>query len=442
MKISRYNHFLPRGDGKIIAFNCRTGGLALMEESKYQDYQYLASHSQEIESLAQKKEYGELVSKLKMGRFLLDDQVDEVAQLELRNRLSRFDTSLLGLIVAPTLACNFKCEYCFEEVKKGHMSSETVDALVNFVREKAPALKTLSCTWYGGEPLLRMDLIEKLSTDFINICREHKIAYGAAIMTNGYLLTKKMASRLRNLSVSGAQVCLDGPQRVQDLKRPLANGEGSYEVILKNLVDVKDLLDISLRINVDKTTRQEDFAELLDDLEKNNLRDQIKLFFGNVEAANEVCINIAENCYDNKSFSKVEVLLHKIALDRGFGLEKLPSPLISYCCAQSMHSYIVDPQGELYKCFNDVGITDRSCGNLRCAVDPFHPNLFPFLNWNPLKNDNCRECEVLPLCMGGCPHRIIFREEESENNCDSWKYNLEDMLEIVCRFRLKQRAKS
>lgn len=413
-----------------------------MEETKYQDYQYLVSHLDEIESLSHKEQYADLILKLKMGRFLLDDQVDEVAQLELRNRLARFDNSLLGLIVAPTLACNFKCEYCFEEVKKGHMSSETVDALVNFVREKAQSLKTLSCTWYGGEPLLRMDLIEKLSAAFIDICREHKIAYGAAIMSNGYLLSRKMAERLRDLRVSGAQVCLDGPQRVQDVKRPLASGKGSYKVILQNLVEVKDLLDINLRINVDKTTRQEDFVELLDDLEKNDLKDKIKIFFGNVEASNEVCINIAENCYDNKAFSQVEVLLHQIALDRNFSLEKLPSPLISYCCAQSMNSYIIDPQGELYKCFNDVGVTERSCGNLRSEVDPFHPNLFPFLNWNPLKNESCRECEVLPLCMGGCPHRIIFREEKSENNCDSWKYNLEDMLQIVCKARLKQRAKS
>ena len=159
----------------MIAFNCKTGGLALMEEGKYQDYQYLVSHLDEIESLSQKEEYGELISKLKMGHFLLDDQVDEIAQLELKNRLARFDTSVLGLIVAPTLACNFKCEYCFEEVKKGHMSPETVDALVSFVREKAQALKTFSCTWYGGEPLLRMDLIEKLSAAFIDICRDQNM---------------------------------------------------------------------------------------------------------------------------------------------------------------------------------------------------------------------------------------------------------------------------
>jgi len=413
-----------------------------MDEKKYKDYCLLASHPGEIDSKSRKEEYKDFVSKLKRGHFLIDKGVDEVAQLELRNRLERFDTTLFGLIVAPTLACNFKCQYCFEEVKKGHMSSETMGALINFVREKAKTLKMFSCTWYGGEPLLRLDLIEKLSIAFMDICREYKVAYGAAMMTNGYLLTKDVALKLRELRIGAIQICLDGPQKVHDKRRPLANGKGSYEVILRNMAKVKDLLEINLRVNVDKTTRKKDFGELLNDLAQNQLKDRIKLFFGNVEVANEVCVNIAENCYDNKAFSEMEVLLHKIALEQGFSLEKLPSPLASFCGAQGINSYLVDPQGFLYKCFNDVGIMERNCGNVSSPVDPYHPNHLPFLNWNPFKNKSCQKCNVLPLCMGGCPHRIVWRKEKAENSCESWKYNLEEMLKIICESQLKQREKS
>jgi len=442
MKKSRYSHFLPRGDGKVIAYNSWTGGLALMEENKYKDYCSLISNPEKIDFLSQKEEYRDFVSKLRLGHFLIDDPVDEFSQLELKNRLDRFDTSRLGLIIAPTLACNFKCEYCFEEVKKGSMSTETIDSLVAFVEDKAKTVKTFSVSWYGGEPLVRFDLLEELSLAFRDICAEYKVAYGAGMMTNGYLLTREIAAKLKNLGVSSIQISVDGPKQVHDKRRPLANGQGSYDVILKNMTDIKDILDLNLRVNVDKTTRKEDIAELLTDLVKNNLQEKVNLFFGNVEAANEVCINIAENCYDNKEFSKTEYALHNLALDFGFRLEKLPSPLASYCSAQSMNSYIVDPQGLLYKCFNDVGITERSCGNIKTPVDPFHPNLFPFLNWNPFKNQSCQDCSILPLCMGGCPHRIIWRKEKLENNCESWKYNLNEMLEIICQSRLRQRKKA
>src|SRR3989304_3312536 len=106
MKKSRYSHFLPRGGGKVIAYNSWTGGLALMEENKYKDYCSLISNPEQIDSLSQKEEYRDLVSKLRHGHFLIDDPVDEFSQLELKNRLDRFDTSRLGLIIAPTLACN------------------------------------------------------------------------------------------------------------------------------------------------------------------------------------------------------------------------------------------------------------------------------------------------------------------------------------------------
>jgi uncharacterized protein len=107
-----------------------------------------------------------------------------------------------------------------------------------------------------------------------------------------------------------------------------------------------------------------------------------------------------------------------------------------------MNSYLVDPQGALYKCFNDVGIIERSCGNVKSSIDPFNPNLFHFLNWNPFKNQACQDCSILPLCMGGCPHRIVWRKEKIENNCESWKYNLDEMLKIICQSRLKQKKKS
>ena len=42
--------------------------------------------------------------------------------------------------------------------------------------------------WFGGEPLLCMDVIENLSKHFIDICRKAHKGYTAAITTNGYLL--------------------------------------------------------------------------------------------------------------------------------------------------------------------------------------------------------------------------------------------------------------
>lgn len=61
----------------------------------------------------------------------------------------------MSLIIAPTLDCNFRCPYCFEDLKKIYMTKGTVNAIKNFVRNKIKnGVTNLNVSWYGGEPLL------------------------------------------------------------------------------------------------------------------------------------------------------------------------------------------------------------------------------------------------------------------------------------------------
>jgi len=80
----------------------------------------------------------------------------------------RFSKSQLSLTIAPTMACNFKCVYCYEgerakDVDSNNvtMSEETLNQLVEFIRKSG--VKKLGVEWYGGEPLLAIDVIENLS---------------------------------------------------------------------------------------------------------------------------------------------------------------------------------------------------------------------------------------------------------------------------------------
>ena len=57
------------------------------------------------------------------------------------------------------------------------MSEATQEAIVKFVESEAPHLESFTVTWYGGEPLLALDIIESLSLKFIDICKKNDIAY-------------------------------------------------------------------------------------------------------------------------------------------------------------------------------------------------------------------------------------------------------------------------
>jgi uncharacterized protein len=58
--------------------------------------------------------------------------------------------------------CNLRCSYCFEKDKNPHnMSDETALAAVDFLMEESGPMKRVTILFFGGEPLLRFDLIKK-----------------------------------------------------------------------------------------------------------------------------------------------------------------------------------------------------------------------------------------------------------------------------------------
>ncbi len=64
------------------------------------------------------------------------------------------------------LDCNLACTYCYEGKQRGHhyMSTETADLLVKYCEENfLQQGKDLIIDFYGGEPLLSLDLIKSIS---------------------------------------------------------------------------------------------------------------------------------------------------------------------------------------------------------------------------------------------------------------------------------------
>ncbi|MBD3402847.1 radical SAM protein, partial [candidate division GN15 bacterium] len=224
-KLSRYNHFQSGHDDSHIAYNARSGAVAVLTEENYAAVRVLAGKLSNGSSPVFTPEEQALLEQLAYGRFVYDDSVDEREELKFLHRRARFDESSLGLVIAPTMACNMACAYCFEGDKRGRMSEEVRQALIDFVRERAPRLESLDICWYGGEPLLAMDLIDELTASFRGLCAAHNLSYSASMISNGYLLSRETADRLAGLKINQLQVTLDGPSDIHNRKRPLKNGK-------------------------------------------------------------------------------------------------------------------------------------------------------------------------------------------------------------------------
>ncbi len=442
-KLSRFNHVLPWREGNFLAFNAITGALGVLTSEKYDVYQRLVAKLTNESSKNLDQEEQELLGHLQYGHFVVDKDQPEMDWLKFRYRKSRYDSTSLGLIVAPTMACNMACPYCFEGNKRGRMSPRIVESLIAFVEKQAGDLKDVSITWYGGEPLLAFDVIEDITESMLELAGEYKFSYECTgMITNGYLLDNKTVDRIVEMNMGEVQVTIDGPARVHDIKRPLKNGQGSFDTILANLQYAADKIPVVVRVNLDKDFTSDHVLELLGELERGGLRDKLAIYFGRLEPATPACSNISESCYEAKAYSETEIEYFRLLLERGFGIQRLPQPIMTFCFAQLENSFLIDPDGDMYRCFNYAGDKSRSMGNIQDELNLQNAEFNRLFAFDPFENEACRSCEILPICMGSCPSRRLDREVPEDEVCDSWKFNLEPMLELVALSRQQQARQS
>jgi uncharacterized protein len=432
MKASPYNHFFELLDGQVIlAYNTFSGKVAEIEPENYAAVQNLLNNPERSRD-AQSEEFYRCLCE---GGFLIPGGVDQTAALRVNSRTARLKGSTLTLTIAPTLACNFACDYCFEARSNELMSKETQAALLSFVDRQLSRCSGLRICWFGGEPTLCLPIIERLHNQLRALTeKHHAILHPAYIITNGYLMNAAMATRLHELGVTRAQVTLDGPEAVHDRRRKLRNGKGTFRRIIENLRETADIISISLRINIDRDN-VDTACEVAEILKQNGLLDKVKVSFAQITASDSICSDVRDRCQESSEFA---VVLEKIY--RKFhesGIHQIDLPRLSpegACGAVSEGYYVISPNGLLFKCWEDLSVNgEKSIGTVLSPElnEKQKANLESYRAWQPLALEGCRACSVLPICMGGCPARGRELINPIKGACATWKYNLKEMLELA-----------
>lgn len=415
MKPSRYNHFFKFDEYHSIAYNSFSNALAMIENEKLNDYYDYIDYKKDMDI--------SLLKDLNKGSFLIEEDIDELELVRYNISRSRFSTSTLSLTIAPTSDCNFRCIYCFQKNKHSYeyMTDELQTSITNFVNKHANHIHTLNIIWYGGEPLLAFKIIENLSLNFLSICKQNNIEYNASMITNGYLLSRDVLAVLKKMKVDFIQITLDGGPEVHDLKRPLADGSKTFEKILCNLYEGYDLLPrISLRINIDKSNQNEGKV-VMDYLKKYGLCEKVTPYFG--------CIRDDNDCYDKEKCLN-ENIFAKLEFDFAVAVKpntivKYPKSKFSFCCADNISSWVIGVDGSLYKCWSEIGDVSKCIGNISNDENIVNKTLLEYVMFDPTTKEPCKSCNILPICMGGCPFQ---RRSEGSLPCSNYKFILEQCL--------------
>lgn len=171
----------------------------------------------------------------------------------------------LHLILLPTEGCNFRCTYCYEDFKIGRMRPEVVQGLKRFLDRRLPELDHLQVSWFGGEPLLAVDVVRNVLGHIARLRSRREVTFTSDMTTNAHRLTPDLFRELLGLGNTAFQITLDGTGPEHDRKRKLARGGGSFAVIWENLSRLREVdgdFRVMVRIHVDRGN-QEDLSTLL-----------------------------------------------------------------------------------------------------------------------------------------------------------------------------------
>jgi len=430
MKPSRYNLLIDLPFGRQLAFNSATAALAEIDEETLPRFlRLLNSHG-----VPTSEEEIKLLEQMRYARFLCPDSQDEVAEQQERDKIQRRSPSTFFLTIAPTLACNFRCDYCFQHSSPVVMNAEVIDALVGFCEQYLPGSERFMITWFGGEPTLCFDVMAGLQERLVELSERSGVGeLTASVITNGYLLDGAMARRFKETGIDEAQITLDGPPGVHDRRRRLSGGRGTFDRIMANLEESSRVMRVIVRINVD-TDNTSAPLEVIDLLRKRELLPHVNVYFAPVSPAKGVCADVGGRCLSTEAFAHLQVELYRELVRRG--IRRIEYPLIApggYCGAGNDHSYVVAPNGLLFKCWEELSLEPAAAIGDIFGADRSpqqQRNLDRYRNCDPFSRIACRECEILPLCLGGCPNAAINGPDEDRGCCSPWKFNLGEMLAL------------
>jgi uncharacterized protein len=378
----------------------------------------------------------------RLGILVADSEKEKE---ELLNRFSEANrlSKRFHAIVVLNLDCNLACAYCFEEGVRGkhYMSPATADLLVAMLeRDHLAQGREVSLDFYGGEPLLSSDLIRSISRRLKTYSEGEGLPFSFNLVTNGTLLTRPLVEELRELGLKKAKVTLDGPKEVHDLSRPFAVGWGSsFDAIVRNLAEVKDLVELQLGGNFTRKNYRE-FPRVLDELlavgitpEKLQLV-EFNQVTGRIGGSAVPDFKSGCDCTDEPWLYEATLYLREEILRRGF---TAPKPGPAGCMIELANELVVNIDGALYKCPAFVGREGFSVGDLgRGIVDDGAA-----YNMDVWKKPECLECAYLPQCFGGCRFLKYLRDGRIDD-VDCWRPLLDATLEECIRQDLALRKGS
>lgn len=349
------------------------------------------------------------IKKLIENRVIVDFNVnedDEIREFFYDKYIDNKDT--LSLIILPTQNCNFKCEYCYEIHQNKSITKndeiELIRAIKAYINEKK--IKILNIEWFGGEPLMKFDLVCNVTNELKKFCEENNVDYYVSMTTNAYLLNVDKFKKLLELGCNTYQITIDGLKEIHDKTRKLKNGGKSWSKIINNLECIKEInenYNIKLRFNycwelIDNI--DEFFTFLKDKFLRDNRFTLYPAKMNDYEK--DLPVTGIDTQYD---YVTTNYLLEKMKEYEILPDHYIKSLLISSVCYGRMNNnFVIDYDLTLKKCtellYDESNIVGKiENGKFNIIEEKLNKWIIP--PHNIIEKYDCINCPDCSICLGG-----------------------------------------
>jgi len=370
-KLSGFNHYFSFGGDEIGIFNTYSGAVIGLSPNEYVE---LKNGDGNIDALVKQ---GILVPYHK-------NELDELYVNRAKRMLANEEPTYR---IFTTTDCNARCFYCYEDrTAKTYMSPETAEQTADFILGSLGDRRCL-IQWFGGEPLMNPTAIDIISDRLKDRTR-------FMMISNASLVDEIGVDRIKTWGITKIQVTLDGTEDVYERRKAYVDGSSLNRVLqnIKTLID-HDIF-VTVRINYEHRNL-DDVIELIHILAETFL-DRKNL---GVYAAHLFSDKKGDDTETRKrDWFSIQTKLIEVGFSnsqKSYGLNYR----ISQCFACHTRSFVITPDGGLYKCALATGNPKERFGSVYDGVTDYSI----LMSWaDPSIREECRACEWLPICQCGC----------------------------------------
>lgn len=413
MVLSRFVHLKKITDDIICLYHALLIRAVFVNFKEFDEIEYYIHNIR----MAPSTDY-KMISYLISNYFIVeDDSIDSQLLIECQNLIPTHSIDTVYFIV--TENCNFKCQYCFiskavqdvahEDRTMTKNIAKTSVSLLQKIFEKYKNENTKTIIFYGGEPLLNIDIVSYIMEDIKQIQNSGiywptKTHY--SLISNGSLLDRKSLYLLDYYKIS---LCISYDVNILAQSHRKNNlGENSYHQIndiIHLLTNINYPFSLSVTLTEESLTNRIEIIEKIKAIKPVSVAFNLLIPYKNSQISNQYYENATD--FIIQAFEE----LRKYGIFEERMMRKVNAfannSLYPYDCgASGGNQFTIRPNG-------DIGICHAYLNNHKYFskqsdfqnLDILSNKYFSlWRNRSPLYMDKCQTCDCLGICGGGCPY--------------------------------------